>query len=138
VHPTHCVLLSMAPVVRIELNGSQALFLFDNACKDLQNSGWLVFIQWFEGFSLSVSQQFSLTFDGCRDKFSDIQLKLNEEFISSATGLSATGQRWFKKSKVDEVPWPLLFVSRKVISCDKGMPISTLKPRWHDLLVIVK
>jgi hypothetical protein len=36
------------------------------------------------------------------------------------------------------VPWPLLFVSRKVVYCDKGMPISTLKPRWHDLLVIVK
>jgi hypothetical protein len=24
------------------------------------------------------------------------------------------------------------------VSCDKGMPISTLKPRWHNLLVIVK
>jgi hypothetical protein len=36
------------------------------------------------------------------------------------------------------VSWPLLFVSRKVVSCDKGMPISTLKPRWHGLLVIVK
>jgi hypothetical protein len=128
----------MAPVVRIEPNGNQALLLFDNARKDLENSGWLVFIQRFEGFNLSVAQQFALTFDGCRAKVGDIQLELNEEFISSATGLAATGQRWFKNSKVDEVSWPLLFVSRKVVSCDKGMPISTLKPRWHDLLVIVK
>jgi hypothetical protein len=58
-----------------------------------------------------VAQQFTLTFDGCRAKVGDIQLELNEEFISSATGLAATGQRWFKNSKVDEVPWPLLFVS---------------------------
>jgi hypothetical protein len=137
-HPAHRVLLSMAPVVRIEPNGSQALLLFDNARKDLENSGWLVFIQRFEGFNLSVAQQFALTFDGCRAKVGDIQLELNEEFISSATGLAATGQRWFKNSKVDEVSWPLLFISRKVVSCDKGMPISTLKPRWHDLLVIVK
>jgi hypothetical protein len=138
VHLAHRVLLSMALVVRIEPNGSQDLLLFDNACKDLENSGWLVFIQRFEDFSLSVAQQFTLTFDGCRDKVGDIQLELSEEFISSATGLAATGQRWFKNSKVDEVPWPLLFVSRKVVSYYKGMSISTLKPRWHDLLVIVK
>jgi hypothetical protein len=97
-----------------------------------------VFIQRFEGFNHSVAQQFSLTFDGCRAKVGDIQLELNEEFLSSATGLPATGQRWFKNSKVDEVSWPLLFISRNIVSCDKGMPISTLKPRWHDLLVIVK
>jgi hypothetical protein len=133
----------MAPVVRIEPNGSQALLLFDNARKDLEDSGWLMFIQRFEGFNLFVAQQFTLTFDGCRDKVGDIQLELNEEFISSATGLAATrlaatGQRWFKNSKVDEVSWPLLFVSRKVTSRDKGMPISTLKPRWHNILIMVK
>jgi hypothetical protein len=105
-HPTHRVLLSMASVVLIEPNGSQALLLFNNDRKDLENSGWLVFIQRFEGFNLSVSQQFALTFDGCRDKVGDIQLELNEEFISSATGLKATGQQWFKNSKVDEVLWP--------------------------------
>jgi len=87
---------------------------------------------------LFVAQQFSLTFDGCRDKVGDIHLELNEDFISSATGLVGMGQQWFKKYKVDEVPWPLLFVSRKVTYCDKGMPISTLKPRWHDLLIMVK
>jgi hypothetical protein len=91
VHLAHRVLLSMAPVVRIEPNGNQALLLFDNARKDLEDSGWLVFIQRFEGFNLSVAQQFALTFDGCRAKVGDIQLELNEEFISSATGLAATG-----------------------------------------------
>jgi len=101
----------MAPVVQIEPNSSQALLLFDNARKYLEDSGWLTFVQRFEGFNLIVSQQFSLTFYGCRAKVGDIQLELNEEFISSATGLAATGQRWFKNSKVDEVPWPLLFVS---------------------------
>jgi hypothetical protein len=128
----------MAPVVRIEPNGSQTLLLFDNAREDLENSGWLVFIQRFEGFNLSVAQQFALTFDGCRAKVGDIQLELNEEFLSSATGLPATGQRWFKNSKVDEVSWPLLFTSRKIVSCDRGMPVTALKPRWHDLLAIVK
>jgi hypothetical protein len=137
-HPAHRVLLSMAPVVCIEPNGSQTLLLFDNACKDLENGGWLVFIQMFESFNRLAAQQFALTFDGCRAKVGDIQLELKEEFLSSVIGLPATGQRWFKNSKVDEVSWPLLFISRKIVSCDKGMPISTLKPRWHDILVIVK
>jgi hypothetical protein len=128
----------MAPVVRIEPNGSQALLLFDNARKDLEDNGWLTFVQRFEGFNLFVAQQFALTFDGCRAKVGDIQLEINEEFISSATGLPSSGQRWFKNSKVEEVSWPLLFVSRKVTSCDRGMPISMLKPRWHDLLIVVK
>jgi hypothetical protein len=79
-----------------------------------------------------------LTFDGYKAKVGDIQLEINEEFISSATGLAATVQRWFKNSKVEEVPWPLLFVSRNFTSFDRGMPISMLKPRWHDLLMVVK
>ena len=123
----------MAPMVWIEPNGSQSLLLFDSARKDLQDNGWLTFVQRFEGFNLFVVQQFTLNFDGCRAKIGDIQLEISEEFISSATG-----QRWFKNSKVDEVPWPLLLISRKVTSCDRGMPISTLKPRWHDLLIVVK
>jgi hypothetical protein len=132
------VLGSMAPVVRIEPNGSQALLLFDNAWKYLEDNGRLTFVQRFEGFNIVVAQQFTLTFDGCRAKVGDVQLEINEEFISSATGLPITGQRWFKNSKAEEVPWPLMFVSRKVTSCERGMPISMLKPRWHDLFIIVK
>jgi hypothetical protein len=45
----------MALVVRIESNGSQALLLFDNAQKDLEDSGWLTFVQRFEGSNLFVA-----------------------------------------------------------------------------------
>ena len=82
----------MELVVRIEPNGNQALLLFNNARKDLENSGWLVFIQRFEGFKLLVAQEFALTFDGCRAKVGDIHLELNEKFISFATGLATTCQ----------------------------------------------
>jgi hypothetical protein len=88
----------MALVVRIEPNGSQVLLLFDNGRKDLQDNGWLTFVQRFEGFNLFVAQQFTLTFDGCRAKIGDIHLEIS----------------------------------------DRGMPISTLKPRWHDILIVVK
>jgi hypothetical protein len=79
-----------------------------------------------------------LTFDSCRDKIGDVQLELNEYFITQAIGLPAMDQKWFKNSKVEEVPWSLLFTSRKITSCDRGMPVTALKPRWRDLLSIVK
>jgi hypothetical protein len=129
---------SMAPVVRVEPNGNQALLMFDNARQDLADSGWLTFVERFEGFNLCVARQFSMTFDGCRAKVGDIQLEIDEQFISLATGLPTTGQRWSKNCKVEEVPWTLLFQSRKITSCDRGMPVTMLKQRWHDLLMIIK
>jgi hypothetical protein len=129
---------SMAPVVRVEPNGNQALLMFDNARQDLEDNGWLTFVKRFEGFNLCVARQFSMTFDGCRAKVGDIQLEIDEQFISSATGLPTSGQRWFKNCKVEEVSWTLLFLSRRVTSCDRGMPISALKPRWHDTLMVIK
>jgi hypothetical protein len=39
---------------------------------------------------------------------------------------------------VEEVPWTLLFQSRKVSSFDKGFPANMLKQHWHDLLMIIK
>jgi hypothetical protein len=79
-----------------------------------------------------------MTFDGCRAKVSDIQLEIDEQFISLATSLPATGQRWSKNCKVEEVPWALLFQSCKITSCDRGMPVTMLKQHWHDLLMIIK
>jgi hypothetical protein len=132
------LLLAMAPMVRIEPNGIQTLLSFDNARDDLERNDWHLFIEKFEGFNLRVSQEFTLTFDSCREKIGDVQLEVNEDFISQATGLPTVGKKWFKNAKVEEVPWSLLFTSRKITSCNRGMPVSSLKPRWHDLLAIVK
>jgi hypothetical protein len=46
---------SMAPIVRVEPNGNQALLMFDNAHQDLEDSGWLTFVKRFEGFNLCVA-----------------------------------------------------------------------------------
>jgi hypothetical protein len=128
----------MAPVVRIEPNGSQTLLLCDDAREDLEGQGWLVFLERFQGFNLQTAQEFTLSFDGCRAKVGDIQLEVTEEFLGQATGLSASGQKWFKNAKVEEVPWSLFFTSRKINCCDKGMPVSLLKTRWHGFLAVLK
>ena len=108
----------MALVVRIKPNGIQTLLSYDNARDDLERNGWSVFIEKFKGFNMRVAQEFLLTFDGCRAKIGDMQLEVTEEFLSQATGLPAVGKKWFKNAKVEEVPWTLMFTSRKITSCD--------------------
>jgi hypothetical protein len=68
----------------------------------------------------------------------DVQLEITEEFLSLETSLPAKGQKWSKIFKVDDVPWTLLFQSCTVKSCDRGLPAKMLKPRWYDLLMIIK
>jgi hypothetical protein len=58
--------------------------------------------------------------------------------LSEAIGLPLTSQKWFKISKLDEVPWSLFVTSRKIGCCDKGILVSLLKVRWHGLLVVLK
>jgi hypothetical protein len=128
----------MAPVVRAEPNGSQALLTFDGAYADLEEFGWLSFIQKFDGFNIPVARQFTLSFDGCRAKIRDLQLEVTEHSLNLATGLPVKGEKWSKSFKVNDVPWTLLFHSRTVRSCNRGLPASMLKPRWHNLLMILK
>jgi hypothetical protein len=128
----------MAPIVRAEPNGCQALLTFSGAFIDLEQHGWLTFIKKFDGFDLTVARKFALSFDGYRAKVGDVQLEITEEFLSLATGFPTKGQKWSKNCKVDDVPWTLLFQSRTVNSCDRGLPAKMLKPHWYDLLMIIK
>jgi hypothetical protein len=128
----------MAPVVRIEMNGSQALLSHDDVVDDLVAFGWVKFIQSFEGFNLEVAQDFSQTFDGTKAKIGDLQLEVSEDSIAEATGLSQEGDRWFKNLKFEGIPWHLLMVSKRSRYDVKGTPIVLFKPRWHGLLLILK
>jgi hypothetical protein len=47
---------AMAPVVRAEPNGCQALLMFDGAYSDLEKFGWLPFIRKFNGYNPSVAR----------------------------------------------------------------------------------
>jgi hypothetical protein len=128
----------MDPVVRAEPNGCQALLTFDGAYSDLEEFGWLPFIRKFDGFNISVARQFALSFDGCRAKVADVQLEITEQSLSLATSLPVKGQKWSKSYKLNDVPWTLLICSRTVNSCNRGLPAKMLKPRWYDLLMIIK
>jgi hypothetical protein len=79
----YCVYLTvaMAPVVRIEPNGCQALLSHDDAIDDLKAHGWDIFLRKFEGYNLAVAQAFAQTFDGFRAKVIYVQLEVTEDFV---------------------------------------------------------
>jgi hypothetical protein len=106
--------------------------------EDLKNQGWDMFIKKFKGYNLQVAKEFSLTFDGYKEKVGDVQLEVTEVFLSEATRLPLTGHKWFKNSKLDEVPWSLFVTSRKIDCYEKGIPLSLLKVRWHGMLAVLK
>jgi hypothetical protein len=128
----------MALVVRAEPNRCQALLMFDGACSDLEKFRWLSFIRKFDGYNPIVARQFALSFDGCRAKIGDVQLEINEQFLITTISLPATGRKWSKNYKFEDVSWTFLFQSRTVKPCDKGWPEKMLKQHWHDLLMIIK
>jgi hypothetical protein len=117
----------MAPIVRAEPNGCQELLMFDGSCSDLEKFEWLPFIRKFDGYNPIVARQFVLSFDGYRAKIGDVQLEINEQFLSLAISLPATGQKWSKNCKLEDVLWTLLFQSRMVKPCDKGWLAKMLK-----------
>jgi hypothetical protein len=70
----------MAPVVRIEPNGSQTLLTYDSVTERLTQVQWLPFIQSFRGFNLYVAKEFSQMFDDMRVEFSDVHFQVDEGF----------------------------------------------------------
>jgi hypothetical protein len=128
----------MAPIIRVESNGSQDLLSHDDVVEDLILFNWVKFVQYFEGFNLEVTQAFAKTFDGAKAKVGDLQLLVNEESIAKAMGLSREGDRWFKNLKIEGIPWHLLMAYRKSRYNVKGAPIQLFKARWHGLLLIIK
>jgi hypothetical protein len=49
----------MAPIIRAEPNGCQALLMFDGAYSDLEKFGWLPFIKKFDGYNPIMARQFA-------------------------------------------------------------------------------
>jgi hypothetical protein len=68
----------------------------------------------------------------------DVQLEITEDFLSEVMDLPLIKKKWFNNSKLEEVPWSMFVTSWKIQCCEKGIPISLLKDRWHGLLVVLR
>ena len=77
----------MVPVVRVEPSDTK---LLDEAV------GWLPFICKFVDSNPEVTRLFSMSLVDARVRVADLQFRVDERSVALATGLSLTGERWFK------------------------------------------
>ena len=89
-------LVTMDPVVRVEPSDMK---LFDGnpeLLAKVEAVGWLSFIHKFMDSNPEVTRLFSLSLFDARVKVADLQFRVDERSVALATGLSLTGERWFK------------------------------------------
>lgn len=79
----------------------------------LQESGFLSFLQKFDGFDSAMAIVFFRTFDGSRAKVCSLEFPVTEESISQAIGFPAVRKKWFKREKLEKKLWCWFVVNPK-------------------------
>jgi hypothetical protein len=129
-----CTLI--APVVCIQLPGSEILEAFDGYLALFEKIGWWEFIISFQGYNIIVSRAFAQSFNGKLARVGDIEILVDETLITEATRLPVVGEKWSKNFPVRDIRWGEFLVSKKVTYNPKGMHVTLLKNKWLDLTLI--
>ena len=79
---------------RLEPKNSQ--YCQENAKSWFQLARWFNFIKKNSGENFGVSRAFAQIFDGQKVQIGSLQMEVNEQMVSKATGLPLTGEKWFK------------------------------------------
>ena len=67
--------------------------------------GWLPFIRRFSDSNPKVTRLFALSLADSRVKVANLQFRVDERSVSLATGLSLTGEQWFKYKPMEVTEW---------------------------------
>ena len=86
----------MAPVVRVEPCEMTLLSSNPDLAEKVRNVGWMPFFEKFFDSNPKVTRVFSLSLVNYQAEVGDLCFRVDERSIAAATGLSLTGQRWFK------------------------------------------
>ena len=95
----------MAPVVKVEPYEMTLLSSNPELAKKFRNVGWMPFFEKFSNSNPKVTQVFSLSLVNYQAEVGDLCFQVDERSIAAATGLSLTGQRWFKYQRMDITEW---------------------------------
>jgi len=104
----------------------------------LQQIGWLMFIKKFHGHNLEMTRQFASTFDGLRAVIGDFELIIDQQALAEATGLSNTGEQWFKgKYDKENFHWNHFFSRNSPKEFGKGLPVGLLKKKYYEFMLVI-
>lgn len=130
----------MGLIVRIELIGVKYMEGYPQLKGMLQKTGWLNFIEKFDGYHKEITKSFARSFDGIEVEIGDIKFAVTESFIREETELPRQGEIWFKNKEFHGESWKVILrnLGMDVIVFRKRIPILALKNKWGNMLLILQ
>lgn len=130
----------MELIVRTEPVGVKYMEGYPQFKGMLHKARWLNFIKKFDGYHKEITKSFARSFDGTEVEMGDIKFAAAESFIVEATKLSRQGERWFKNKEFHGESWKVILrnLGMNVTIFRKGIPISALKNKWSNMLLILQ
>lgn len=106
----------------------------------MRRTGWLNFLEKFNGYNVEVSNAFALSFDGEQAQICNLTLHILDNLISKVTGLPQIGYEWFKNKPMEERLWaPFLLRNRQNdLNWPAGVSRLWLKDPWKDIAFLIQ
>ena len=95
----------MAPVVRVEPCEMKLLDSNPELSAKVEDVGWMPFIRKFLDSNPEVTRVFAVSLVDFQAEVGDLRFWVDERSVALATGLSLTGERWFKYKRMDITEW---------------------------------
>ena len=83
-------------ICRLEPNNTDWIKQFPRSSKLMQKSGWFNFCERLQGYHSQLTIDFIENYKDERVQLQSLTIRVNEEFIAEAIGVSAQGEKWFK------------------------------------------
>jgi len=83
-------------ICRLEPSNTDWIKQFPRSAKLMQKSGWFNFCERLQGYHSQLTIAFIENYKDERVQLQSLTIRVNEEFIAKAIGVSAQGEKWFK------------------------------------------
>ena len=128
----------MAPVVRVEPCEMKLLDSNPELLAKVEVAGRLPFIRRFLDSNPEVTRLFALSLDDSRVKIANLQFQVDERSVALATGLSITGERWFKYKPMEVTEWRQMLKNPcQDVSFRTGVALKYFKKEWRPVLDLI-
>lgn len=67
----------------------------------------------------------------------NLEIQINLKFLATMAHLPLEGECWYKNVVVRNVPWRKHLTNKDCEYHFNGMHVSSLKPKWNDLLHLI-
>ena len=95
----------MAPVVRVEPCEMKLLDSNPELLAKVEAVGWLPFVSKFLDSNPEVTRVFTVSLVDFQALVGDLHFRVDKRSVVLATGLSLTGERWFKYKRMNITEW---------------------------------